>query len=70
MLVRNPTYLGARTGLRPWTTVVAVASDDEGVLIDLKAKVGTGADQGTLPCVLPNQNPDRPRQAMRAAPGW
>ena len=60
VLVETPTYLGALQAFTPMEpTVVAVASDDEGVLIDdLKAKVGTGADKARFLYVLPNfQNP-------------
>ena len=60
MLVETPTYLGALQAFTPMEpAVVAVASDDEGVLIDdLKAKVGTGADKARFLYVLPNfQNP-------------
>ena len=60
VLVETPTYLGALQAFTPMEpTVVAVASDDEGVLIDdLKAKVGTGPDKARFLYVLPNfQNP-------------
>ena len=60
VLVETPTYLGALQAFTPMEpSVVAVASDDEGVLIDdLKAKVGTGADKARFLYVLPNfQNP-------------
>ena len=60
VLVETPTYLGALQAFTPMDpSVVAVASDDEGVLIDdLKAKVGTGAGKARFLYVLPNfQNP-------------
>ena len=60
VLVETPTYLGALQAFTPMEPgVVAVASDDEGVLIDdLKAKIGTGADKARFLYVLPNfQNP-------------
>ncbi len=69
VLVETPTYLGALQAFTPMEpTVVAVASDDEGVLIDdLKAKVGTGADKARFLYALPNfQNPDRPHHERRA----
>ena len=60
VLVETPTYLGALQAFAPMEpNVVAVDSDDEGVLIDdLMAKVGTGADKARFLYVLPNfQNP-------------
>ena len=60
ILVETPTYLGALQAFAPMEPqVVAVASDNEGVLIDdLDAKVGSGADKARFLYVLPNfQNP-------------
>lgn len=60
VLVETPTYLGALQAFAPMEPqVVAVASDDEGVLVDdLAAKVGSGADKARFLYVLPNfQNP-------------
>ena len=60
VLVETPTYLGALQAFTPMEpTVVAVDSDNEGVLVDdLKAKVGTGAGKARFLYVLPNfQNP-------------
>ena len=60
VLVETPTYLGALQAFAPMEPqVVAVDSDDEGVLIDeLIAKVGTGANKARFLYVLPNfQNP-------------
>ena len=58
--METPTYLGALQAFAPMEPqVVAVASDNEGVLIDdLDAKVGSGADKARFLYVLPNfQNP-------------
>ncbi len=60
VLVETPTYLGALQAFTPMEPqVVAVDSDDEGVLVDdLTAKVGSGADKARFLYVLPNfQNP-------------
>ncbi|MCW5322837.1 PLP-dependent aminotransferase family protein [Verminephrobacter aporrectodeae subsp. tuberculatae] len=60
VLVETPTYLGALQAFTPMEpSVLALASDDEGVRIDeLAAKMGTGADKARLLYVLPNfQNP-------------
>ena len=60
VLVETPTYLGALQAFTPMEpNVVAVASDDEGVLIDdLVAKTGSGASKARFLYVLPNfQNP-------------
>ena len=60
VLVETPTYLGALQAFTPMEPqVAAVASDDEGVVVDeLPAKVGSGADKARFLYVLPNfQNP-------------
>ena len=60
ILVETPTYLVALQAFAPMEPpVVAVASDNEGVLIaDLAPKVGSGADKARFLYVLPNfQNP-------------
>ena len=60
VLVETPTYLGALQAFTPMEpNVVAVASDNEGVLIDdLVAKTGNGASKARFLYVLPNfQNP-------------
>ncbi|AVO49706.1 2-aminoadipate aminotransferase [Melaminivora suipulveris] len=60
VLVETPTYLGALQAFTPMEPrIEAVASDDEGVLVDdLAAKVGSGADKARFLYVLPNfQNP-------------
>ena len=73
ILVETPTYLGALQAFAPMEPeVVAVASDNEGVLVDdVMAQVGTGADKARFLYVLPNfQNPtgrtmsDERRQAL------
>jgi 2-aminoadipate transaminase len=60
ILVETPTYLGALQAFTPMEpTVVSVNSDDHGVdAVDLKSKVGTGADKARFVYLLPNfQNP-------------
>ncbi len=60
VLVETPTYLGALQAFTPMEPrIEAVASDDEGVLVDdLAAKVGSGADKARFLYELPNfQNP-------------
>jgi 2-aminoadipate transaminase len=60
ILVETPTYLGALQAFTPMEpTVVSVGSDDHGVdPVDLRAKVGTGADKARFVYLLPNfQNP-------------
>jgi 2-aminoadipate transaminase len=60
ILVETPTYLGALQAFTPMEpTVVSVNSDEHGVdAIDLKSKVGTGADKARFVYLLPNfQNP-------------
>ncbi len=60
ILVETPTYLGALQAFSPMEpSVVSVASDDHGVLMDdLAAKTGTGAGRARFLYVLPNfQNP-------------
>ena len=60
VLVETPTYLGALQAFTPMEPrIEAVASDDDGVLVDdLAAKVGSGADKARFLYVLPNfQNP-------------
>ncbi len=60
ILVETPTYLGALQAFSPMEpSVVSVASDDHGVLVDdLAAKTGTGAGRARFLYVLPNfQNP-------------
>ncbi|MBY0410685.1 MAG: PLP-dependent aminotransferase family protein [Burkholderiaceae bacterium] len=60
ILVETPTYLGALQAFAPMEPdVVALASDDEGVIIaDLIAQAGTGANKARFLYVLPNfQNP-------------
>jgi 2-aminoadipate transaminase len=60
ILVETPTYLGALQAFTPMEpTVVAVASDDEGVdVVDFAALAGTGANKARFVYVLPNfQNP-------------
>ena len=73
ILVETPTYLGALQAFAPMEPeVVAVASDNEGVLVDdVMAQVGKGADKARFLYVLPNfQNPtgrtmsDERRQAL------
>ena len=60
VLVETPTYLGALQAFTPMEPrIEAVASDDDGVLVDdLAARVGSGADKARFLYVLPNfQNP-------------
>ena len=60
ILVETPTYLGALQAFAPMEpNVVALASDDEGVIIaDLIAQAGTGVNKARFLYVLPNfQNP-------------
>ncbi len=60
ILVETPTYLGALQAFTPMEpTVVSVGSDEHGVdPVDLRAKVGTGADKARFVYLLPNfQNP-------------
>ena len=60
ILVETPTYLGALQAFTPMEPVaVGVNSDDHGVdPVDLRAKVGTGADKARFVYLLPNfQNP-------------
>ena len=60
VLVETPTYLGALQAFTPMEPrIEAVASDDEGVLVDdLAAKVGSGGTRARFLYVLPNfQNP-------------
>jgi 2-aminoadipate transaminase len=60
ILVETPTYLGGLQAFAPMEpTVVAVASDDDGIdADDLAARTGDGADRARFLYVLPNfQNP-------------
>ncbi|PWW44423.1 PLP-dependent aminotransferase family protein [Melaminivora alkalimesophila] len=60
VLVETPTYLGALQAFTPMEPrIEAVASDDEGILVDdLAAKVGSGGTRARFLYVLPNfQNP-------------
>jgi len=60
ILVETPTYLGALQAFTPMEpTMVSVDSDAHGVdPIDLRAKVGTGAEKARFVYLLPNfQNP-------------
>ncbi len=60
VLVETPTYLGALQAFTPMEPrIEAVASDDEGVLVDdLAARVGSETDKARFLYVLPNfQNP-------------